>query len=60
MKAILVFAITISTGFWAADQFCFDGEYIAKIWKQGNQYGAVWQRDAKLWFRQQGFQTAKP
>jgi hypothetical protein len=27
MKAILVFTLLISAGFWAADQFCFDGEY---------------------------------
>ena len=24
-------------------QLCFDGQYSAKIWKQGNQYGDVWQ-----------------
>ena len=54
MKAILVFAITISTGFWAADLLCFDGEYSAKLWKQTNQYGTVWQHDAKQWFRQHG------
>jgi len=23
------------TTFWAADQLCFDGQYSAKIWKQG-------------------------
>ena len=55
MKSILVFAMTIFAGFWAADQFCFDGEYSTKIWKQGNQYGAVWQHDAKQWFRQHGY-----
>jgi hypothetical protein len=59
MKVILVFAITISTSFWAADLFCFDGEYSAKIWKQANQLGAVWQHDARLWFKHQGFQTAQ-
>jgi hypothetical protein len=59
MKSILVFAITIITGFWAADQFCFDGEYSAKIWKQSNQYGVAWQHDARLWFKQHGYQTAQ-
>ena len=59
MKAIFLFAITISTGFRAADQFCFDGGYSAKIWKQGNELGAVWQTDARQWFRHQGYQTAK-
>jgi hypothetical protein len=55
MKTGLVFAITIFCAFWAADQFCFDGVYSAKIWKQGNQFGAVWQHDAKLWLRQHGY-----
>ena len=59
MKAILVFAITISTGFWAADLLCFDGEYSAKIWKQANQLGAEWQHDTRLWFKHQGFLTAQ-
>jgi hypothetical protein len=59
MKAIVVFAITISTGFWAADQFCFDGEYSAKILKRGNELGAVWQTEARQWFGQHGFQTAR-
>jgi hypothetical protein len=55
MKTVLVFVITIIIGFWAADKFCFDGEYSAKIWKQGNQYGAAWQHDAKKWFKQRGY-----
>jgi hypothetical protein len=55
MKSILLFVITIIVGFWAADSFCFDGEYSAKIWKQTNQYGAAWQHDAKQWFRQHGY-----
>jgi hypothetical protein len=55
MKTVLVFAITIIIGFWAADKFCFDGEYSAKIWKRGNQYGAAWQHDAKKWFKQRGY-----
>jgi hypothetical protein len=59
MKAIVVFAITISTGFWAADQFCFDGQDSAKIWKQSNQLGTGWQHDARLWFKHQGFQAAQ-
>jgi len=59
MKTVLVFAITVMTGFWAADQFCFDGKYGAKIWKQSNQFGTVWQHETRLWFRQHGFQTAQ-
>ena len=55
MKAILAFAITIIIAFWAADSFCFDGEYSAIIWKQSNQYGDVWQHDVKQWFRQHGY-----
>jgi hypothetical protein len=59
MKTGLVFAITICSTFWAADNFAFDGEYSAKAWKQANQMGVVWQNDARLWFRHQGFQTAQ-
>jgi len=51
MKSLIWFAITAGTAFWAADKFAFDGEYSAKIWKQGNSYGQEWQHDAKLWFR---------
>ena len=54
-ETVLVFAVTIITAFWGADHFCFDGEYSAKIWKQGNQYGDVWQHDAKHWFEQHGY-----
>jgi hypothetical protein len=59
MKAILVFAVTVSTGFWAADQFCFDGQYCAKIWKRGNELGTVWQSETRHWFAQHGVQIAK-
>jgi hypothetical protein len=59
MKAILVFAIAISSGFWAADQLCFDGDYSAKIFKRGNELGAVWQNETRHWFGQHGFQTAR-
>lgn len=55
MKSILVFAVTIIIGFWFADSFCFDGEYSAIIWKRSNQYGDVWQHDAKQWLRQHGY-----
>jgi hypothetical protein len=55
MKSIALFALTIIIGFWAADSLCFDGEYSAKLWKQTNEYGAVWQRDAKHWFKQHGY-----
>jgi hypothetical protein len=31
MKAIVVFALTISTEFWAADQLCFDASTAPKF-----------------------------
>ena len=51
MKSVLQFAIVVLVGFWAVDQFAFDGEYSSKIWKQGNSYGQDWQREAKEWVR---------
>ena len=50
----MCFVITLMAGFWAADRLAFDGEYSAKIWKQGNMYGQEWQQDAKQWFRHHG------
>ena len=54
MKPLFWFTVTTLVAFWAADQFAFDGDYSAKIWKGGNLYGQEWQQDAKQWFRHHG------
>jgi hypothetical protein len=55
MRALILFAFAMLCALYTADKLCFDGEYSAKIWKMGNVYGADWQKEARVWFKQHGY-----